>query len=95
MRKSHTTITRHQEDNQLSLHHRDNCKTRMDKKPHLSAQVDVSSGDRGLAIGVSPSLHPYVVCASSKALASLRICTGSSKHSLFGNAISTKGSCAS
>ena len=28
-RKSHSTITRHQEDNQLSLPHQDDCKIRM------------------------------------------------------------------
>ena len=73
-------------------------------QPPIKAQVDVSSGARGLNFGLSlrlPQLFGndvyirfqwyHILCMrAAKVMASLRICTDWPEPSLLGDAISTK-----
>ena len=66
----------------------------MDTKPRLNGHVGASSGVRGLNIGMSHPLHPYVIYASNICSCESAHLQGSSEPLLFDNAISTKSSCA-
>ena len=54
----------------------------------LNILADISNWAIGLNFGLSLHLHLYI--ASSKALASLPVCTGSPEPSLLDNVMSTK-----